>query len=123
MLREVVLCNESMLFRLFVARFLTAAQLRSLCQTNMSFSIFVYSSKEYRTPPSPCESVFAAYVSKRQQTYVIRPHTAAYVSIRHYNESPGLVRKHFPLLCQHLYFCTVEASELNFNVFFVNPSA
>jgi hypothetical protein len=38
MLREVVLCNESMLFRLFVARFLTAAQLRSLCQTSKDFS-------------------------------------------------------------------------------------
>jgi hypothetical protein len=38
MLREVVLCNESMLFRLFVARFLTAAQLRRLCQTSKDFS-------------------------------------------------------------------------------------
>jgi hypothetical protein len=38
MLREVVLCNESMLFRLFVARFLTVAQLRSLCQTSKDFS-------------------------------------------------------------------------------------
>jgi hypothetical protein len=38
MLREVVLCDEGMLFRLFVARFLTAAQLRSLCQTSKDFS-------------------------------------------------------------------------------------
>ena len=76
------------------------------------------------TPPSPCDSFFAPYVSIRQQTYVsIRPHTAAYVSIRQYNESPGLARKHFPLLCQHLYFCTFEANKLKFNVFFVNPNA
>ena len=38
MLREVVLCNESMLFRLFVARFLTVAQLQNLCQTSKDFS-------------------------------------------------------------------------------------
>jgi hypothetical protein len=38
MLRDLVLCDESMLFRLFVARFLTAAQLRSLCQTSKDFS-------------------------------------------------------------------------------------
>jgi hypothetical protein len=38
MLRDLVLCNNSMLFRLFVARFLTAAQLRSLCQTSKDFS-------------------------------------------------------------------------------------
>jgi len=47
---------------------------------------FVYSSKEYRTPPSPCESVFASYVSIRQQTYVsIRQQ--AYVSIRQQNDA------------------------------------
>ena len=34
---EVVLFNEMMLLRLFVARFLTVAQLRSLCQTSRDF--------------------------------------------------------------------------------------
>jgi hypothetical protein len=38
MLREVILCDESMLFRLYFARFLTVAQLRSLCQTSKDFS-------------------------------------------------------------------------------------
>ncbi len=65
----------------------------------------------------------SAYVSRHTWAYVhIQQNTSAYVSILR-DESPGLARKHFPLLCQHLYFCTVEASELNLNVFFVNPSA
>jgi hypothetical protein len=38
MLRELVRCNESMLFRLFFTRFLTVAQLRNLCQTSKDFS-------------------------------------------------------------------------------------
>ena len=37
MLREVVLCNEGMLFSLYVAPFFTVAQLRSLCQTSKDF--------------------------------------------------------------------------------------
>ena len=38
MLQDLVLINERMLFRCFVARFLTVAQLRNLCQTSKDFS-------------------------------------------------------------------------------------
>ncbi len=37
-MRDLVLSNEGMLFRLYFTRFLTAEQLRSLCQTSKDFS-------------------------------------------------------------------------------------
>ena len=74
MLRNIVLCNERMLFRLFVARFLTVAQLRSLYQTIKDFSgtflLFMLSCRDL--VDEQLQHAFVAQLVKATQRTLLR---------------------------------------------------